>query len=353
MDAQGARAGTMTAQQARQDYIDLCKTAKFVATKGANVQAGYESLQQVSACKLSLECDRGAHLGGGKTRRLLTGFAEGEPLGAASIVLKDDLDLDDSELESWRAAFWEYGCHTAHGHLVLTVTIRNFSHWAMSKACRDEVRGVKPGRLFVYLEHPPLDTFTHPGRGFIVALDAQSNRASTTVDDGYGYLFYYEGSWYEGEIQVRPGVRGSRLASASGPALAPRVARAAGPQPPISPPAGSHPLPTHLAHACACMRTSSQDGVKHGQGTLTWADGAVYAGKWEVRPRAPGARRRRARARTTEPLRPAGCPRERVLTLRTSPSALLLHPPSSSRPGVLPASLLGAGACTTGWQEAW
>lgn len=191
--------------QAKDVYLDMCSRALFLASKAVTPQGGFDDLQAISIIKVSLEADHGAYLGAGLTRTLLEGFPEGERLGWGMIILNDDLGLHHSELAKWEKSYWVYGEHTAYGHLILAGTIDNFVRWAASMPCRKEVAGVRSGRLFAYIRHPNDPKFTHPGRGFIVYVDAQGGTAAATVANGYGYGIFASGSHYEGELKVRAG----------------------------------------------------------------------------------------------------------------------------------------------------
>jgi len=208
--------------QTKGAYRELCKGACFLASKAVTSGNDLDTLARI---KTALEADYGAYLGAGSSRNLLQkGFVEGKPLGAGMIVLNEVLGLHHGGLEKWKATYVEYGTLTNYGHLILAGTIENFASWAKSKPCRDETARVVAGRLFAYIRHPVNEKFTHPGRGFIVYVDAHGNKASATVSDGYGYVLWQSGDYFEGELK---------------------------------------------------------GGLKHGQGTETWASGDKYVGEWK------------------------------------------------------------------------
>jgi len=179
-------------------YAEMCQGAFFMASKAVG-KGGFTDLQSISKIKTSLEVDFGAYVGAGESSKHLKGFPEGQPLGAGAIVLNDDVALHHSGLTNWKEAYWYYGAQTKYGHLILAGTLENFSVWAESKPCREEVEGVADSRLFAYIEHPK--HFPGGRKGFIIRVSPEGDGGSSTVSNGYGRWLTAEGHTYEGNFK--------------------------------------------------------------------------------------------------------------------------------------------------------
>ena len=155
-----------------------------------------------------------AKIGAGATEELLKGkYTPGVPLkGVCPIVTDNHLGLHDAALVDWRSAYGTYAAATTIGAIIFAGDAEGFATWAKSKPCRDEVAGVPDGRLFALID------------GYIVAVYAQADTASATVENGKGSIVWASGSYYVGEIK---------------------------------------------------------GGKRHGEGTFTLADGAVYVGQYK------------------------------------------------------------------------
>jgi len=247
---------TRQADLVKPAYAERCMKGLFLACKAVTLQGGLDESQLISEIKNKLEADCGAFRGAGETQEYLLDFAEGKPLGPLAIVLDEELGLH----HGWFGGDWdptafngeyyvEYGKRTKYGHLILAGKIENFAN-VWSSVSFEEVAGVESGRLFAYIEHPAdNDKFGRTqGKGYIVHVDVQSIAVSgcPTVNDGYGYLIYGNGDYYEGEISG--GVRHGQ---------------------------------GKLTSKGSVYEGGWQDNEQHGQGKVTLANGHVYEGLWE------------------------------------------------------------------------
>eukprot|EP00551_Chaetoceros_affinis_P011165 CAMPEP_0203669120 /NCGR_PEP_ID=MMETSP0090-20130426/5575_1 /ASSEMBLY_ACC=CAM_ASM_001088 /TAXON_ID=426623 /ORGANISM="Chaetoceros affinis, Strain CCMP159" /LENGTH=395 /DNA_ID=CAMNT_0050533723 /DNA_START=55 /DNA_END=1239 /DNA_ORIENTATION=- len=190
------------------EYVEICKKKKFLISKRV---LGHDDMQNMSINKQVLEIERGAYIGGGATRTKLNSggvepFQEGVPLGPGSTIMGEELCLYHPNIDDcWKDLYVHYGSMTTYGHIILAGSIAKFVHWARSRPCQKEVRGVPNGRLFIYIEHETTcsdgcinNSGVSVGKGYIVSVDKDSGTSAPTVNDGKGYQLLMTGSYYDG-----------------------------------------------------------------------------------------------------------------------------------------------------------
>ena len=119
---------------------------------------GVESLSDVHGVDTmtgNLEAGR-FKIGAGATEKKIGGrLSPGTKLGGMVPIISDNhLLLHDKTLygdhgsRKWKEWYTKYAGMTKMGVIILAGTPENFSEWAKSKACREEVAEVPDGRLF-------------------------------------------------------------------------------------------------------------------------------------------------------------------------------------------------------------
>ena len=197
-------------------YLEYCRTRSFILSKVVDPKRGDKHMALIQNTKQKLEIDVGAKMGAGDTRKFLEakGFKDNTPLGAAQLVMNEDVclhhtnlfdptkvenDPDGEEGRKWLQLYKTYANAVKHGALIVAVKPEYFQDWAKSGACLLEVEDIPDGRLFAYIEHTDDD---EGGRqGYIVAIDAQKKRGAATVANGKGYTLYANGNYYHGDLK--------------------------------------------------------------------------------------------------------------------------------------------------------
>ena len=217
----------------------LCKGKMFLAS---NAVTGRDNQLEMLH---KIEITDGACIGAGEdTRRhLQEGFPEGTPIGAGQIIQTEEVCRQHENLTSAEANL-EYGKLTKFGYLIIAGTVQNFQVWAKSNANANA--GHQSGRVWVYIEHTAADEGGR--RGYIVLVDAaNSAKGSATVENGIGYVIFYDGDYYHGELKDSECHGNGKCTTVNG----------------------------------EVYDGEWKNGKMHGKGTYTYADGDVYDGEWK------------------------------------------------------------------------
>jgi len=253
-------------------YLKKCEDKAFLLSKSEKTHGEHcfrrrKYPEMYSEAKMKIESKYGAKIGSGTTHHYLeaAGFPDAEPLGAMSLIQSESLQKWKWE----RTAYPEYAAATKYGALILAVKPKFFQRWAVSCLCRKEVEGIPTGRLFAYIEHQEDD---EGGRqGYIVHIDTQNREGATTVANGKGYVLWYSGSYYRGDIK-------NNKMHGQGASMYANLDVYYGEYKDDK----RHGQGTYKYSAGGDVyRGEWKDDKRHGQGTYTYHDGDVYKGEYK------------------------------------------------------------------------
>ena len=135
------------------DKSELAKQATFLVSKVSKDVYGVDTMTG------NLEAGR-FKIGAGATEKKIGGrLSPGTKLGGMVPIISDNhLLLHDKTLygdhgsRKWKEWYTKYAGMTKMGVIILAGTPENFSEWAKSKACREEVAEVPDGRLWAFVD---------------------------------------------------------------------------------------------------------------------------------------------------------------------------------------------------------
>ena len=135
------------------DKSELAKQATFLVSKVSKDVYGVDTMTG------NLEAGR-FKIGAGATEKKIGGrLSPGTKLGGMVPIISDNhLLLHDKSLygdhgsRKWKEWYTKYAGMTKMGVIILAGTPENFSEWAKSKACREEVAEVPDGRLWAFVD---------------------------------------------------------------------------------------------------------------------------------------------------------------------------------------------------------
>ena len=232
-----------------------------------------------------IERTHGASRGGGGTH--LKGFPEGKPIGAGQIIQTEELCLENEDLTSHEANL-EYRKHTKFGHLIIAGTVQNLMVWKKLNA--NTQRGQR-GRVWASIEHTAADEGGR--RGYILLADAANgDEGSATVENDIGYMVFYDGEYYHGELKDGKAHGNGKCTTVIGDVYGGEwkdnkchgkgtFTFASGEVYDGEWKDGIGFEGTHTFGNGEVYDGEFKDDIKHGKGTYTFADGDVYDGEWK------------------------------------------------------------------------
>ena len=172
------------------DKSELAKQATFLVSKVSKDVYGVDTMTG------NLEAGR-FKIGAGATDKKVAGrITPGTKLGGMVPIISDNhLLLHDKSLygdhgsRKWKEWYTKYAGMTKMGVIILAGTPENFSEWAKSKACREEVAEVPDGRLWAFVD------------GYIISVNVKAATASATVSNGKGAIVWASGNYYKGDLK--------------------------------------------------------------------------------------------------------------------------------------------------------